>query len=63
LRYWALSRIGFIALYATGHLNPSIVLARTLQQQGHEAVFFNILDTNHAITSSGLRLVSFAEAE
>jgi zeaxanthin glucosyltransferase len=63
LRYWALSRIGFITLYATGHLNPSIVLARTLQQQGHEAVFFNILDTSHAITSAGLRLVSFAEAE
>jgi zeaxanthin glucosyltransferase len=58
-----LSRIGFITLYATGHLNPSIVLARTLQRESHEAVFFNILDTSHAVTSAGLRLVSFAEAE
>jgi zeaxanthin glucosyltransferase len=58
-----LSRIGFITLYATGHLNPSIVLARALEQQGHEAVFFNIPDTGHAITSAGLRLVPFAEAE
>jgi hypothetical protein len=27
-----LSRIGFIALYATGHLNPSMVLASALQR-------------------------------
>jgi zeaxanthin glucosyltransferase len=58
-----LSRIGFITLYATGHLNPSIVLARALQQQGHEVVFFNILDTSQAISSAGMRLVPFAEAE
>ena len=58
-----MSRIGFITLYATGHLNPSIVLARALQQQGHEVVFFNILDTREAIISAGLHLVPFAEAE
>jgi zeaxanthin glucosyltransferase len=58
-----LSRIGFITLYATGHLNPSMVLARALQQQGHEVVFFNTLDTSHALASAGLRLVSFAEVE
>jgi zeaxanthin glucosyltransferase len=59
----SLSRIGFITLYVTGHLNPSMVLAGTLQQQGHEVVFFNTLDTSHALASAGLRLVSFAEAE
>jgi MGT family glycosyltransferase len=58
-----LSRVGFITLYATGHLNPSIVLGRALEQQGHEVVFFNILDTNDAIISAGLRLVPFAETE
>lgn len=58
-----LARIGFIVLYATGHLNPSIALARALQKQGHEPVFFNVLDTGEAITSAGLRFVSFAEGE
>ncbi len=58
-----MSRIGILTLYATGHLNPSIVLARTLEQQGHEVVFFNILDTSQTITAAGLRLVPFAEAE
>jgi UDP:flavonoid glycosyltransferase YjiC (YdhE family) len=58
-----LSRIGFITLYATGHLNPSIVLGRVFEQQGHEVVLFNILDTSVAIISAGPRLVPFAEAE
>jgi UDP:flavonoid glycosyltransferase YjiC (YdhE family) len=58
-----LSRIGVITLYATGHLNPSMVLARALQQEGHEVVLFNTLDTSHALASAGLRLVSFAEVE
>ncbi len=58
-----MSRIGFITLYATGHLNPSIVLARALQRQGHEVIFFNILDTREAISSAELRFVPFAEAE
>jgi zeaxanthin glucosyltransferase len=58
-----LSRIGIITLYATGHLNPSIALARALQRKGHEPVFFNILDTANIIASAGLRFVPFAEAE
>jgi UDP:flavonoid glycosyltransferase YjiC (YdhE family) len=58
-----LSRIGFIVLYATGHLNPSIALARALQKQGHEPVFFNVIDTGEVIRSAGLRFVPFAEAE
>ena len=39
------------------------MLARALERQGHKVVFFNILDTENAITSAGLRLVPFAEAE
>ncbi|HTF65588.1 MAG TPA: nucleotide disphospho-sugar-binding domain-containing protein [Edaphobacter sp.] len=58
-----MSRVGFITLYATGHLNPSIVLGRALEPQGHEVVFFNILDTSDAVISAGLRLVPFAETE
>ena len=58
-----MSRIGFITLSATGHLNPSIVLARALQRQGHQTVFFNVLDVGQAIISAGLGFVPFAEAE
>ena len=63
MRSQTLARIGFITLYATGHINPSIVFARALQKQGHEAVFFNIPDTEDAITSAGLRFVPFGESE
>lgn len=58
-----MARIGFITLYATGHLNPSIVLAQALKQRGHEVVFFNILNVREAISSAGLSFVPFGEAE
>jgi len=58
-----LARIGFLTLYATGHLNPSLTLARALQQQGHEPVFFNIPNVVSSITRAGVRCVSYGEAE
>lgn len=58
-----MARIGFITLYATGHLNPSIVLAQAVKQRGHEVIFFNIPDVSEAITSAGLSFVPFGEAE
>ncbi len=58
-----MARIGFISLYAPGHLNPSITLARALQETGHEPIFFNLLDTAHAISSAGIRFIRFGEAE
>ncbi|RRA47354.1 nucleotide disphospho-sugar-binding domain-containing protein [Acidipila sp. EB88] len=58
-----MARIGFLVLYATGHLNPSIALARGLAQRGHEVVFFNVPDVGAAIESAGLGFVPFAEQE
>ena len=57
-----MSRIGFIVLYAPGHINPSLTLARALANAGHEIVFFNLLDIAPAVPDD-LRFVSFAEAE
>jgi zeaxanthin glucosyltransferase len=58
-----LSRIGFITLYAPGHLNPSLALARALQKHGHEIVYFNLLDTGPTITAAGVRFVAFGQSE
>jgi zeaxanthin glucosyltransferase len=58
-----MSRIGILTLYATGHLNPSIVLAAALEKAGYKAVFFNVLDTVPAFTKAGLKVVTFAPAE
>jgi MGT family glycosyltransferase len=56
-----LSRIGFIAHYATGHLDPSISLARFLKKQGHEPIFFSLPDTSIRITDAGLAFISYGE--
>lgn len=58
-----MSRIAVLTLYATGHLNPSIVLGRALSRRGHDVTFFNVLDTSEAITSAGLGFVPFALEE
>lgn len=58
-----MSHIGFLVLYAAGHVNPSVVLARALQDKGHEVVFFNIADVAPEVTSAGLQFRSFAVAE
>jgi zeaxanthin glucosyltransferase len=58
-----LARIGFLTLYATGHLNPSLTLARSLRKQGHEPVFFNIPDTALPITAAGFAFVPYGQTE
>lgn len=56
-----MARIGIITLYATGHLNPSLVLARGLEAAGHTAVIFNLPDT--APACAGIRFVPYGEAD
>ncbi|QNI31757.1 glycosyl transferase [Alloacidobacterium dinghuense] len=55
--------IGFLSLYATGHLNPSLAFGRALRERGHTVTFFNLADTRQAIEESGLRFVPFALEE
>jgi MGT family glycosyltransferase len=57
-----LARIGFIAHYATGHLDPSISLARSLKKQGHESIFFSLPDTSARITDADLAFIPYGEA-
>ena len=57
-----MARIGFIAHYATGHLDPSMSLARSLEKQGHEPIFFSLPDTSIRITGAGLAFRPYGEA-
>ncbi len=58
-----MARIGFLAHYDTGHVNPSTVLGRALQAAGHQILFFNIPDTEEKITHSDLQFVALGEQE
>lgn len=58
-----MARIGILTLYATGHLNPSLALARGLQAAGHKPILFNLLDTSQTAAAAGVPLVSYGEFE
>lgn len=55
--------IGFLSLYATGHLNPSMAFGKALRERGHSVTFFNLADTGQAIRESGLKFVPFGLEE
>lgn len=57
-----LARIGFLSLYAPGHLNPSMAFGKALEERGHTVTFFNVLDTENTIKEQGLRFVSFGHS-
>lgn len=54
-----MARIGILTLYATGHLSPSLVLARALLAAGHRPVVFNLPDTEAAVRTSGVDFVPY----
>src|ERR1700722_16318224 len=56
-------KIGFISMPLTGHLNPMIALARTLQSRGHEIVFIGVPDVGPTVRAAGLNFVSWCEEE
>jgi zeaxanthin glucosyltransferase len=58
-----LAYIGFLSLYATGHLNPSMAFGKALRERGHSVTFFNLADTGQAIRESGLEFVPFGLEE
>jgi MGT family glycosyltransferase len=58
-----LAYIGFLSLYATGHLNPSLAFGKALRERGHTVTFFNLADTGHSIIESGLKFVPFGGQE
>ncbi len=56
-----MAHIGFLSLYATGHLNPALALGRALNDRGHTVTFFNIFDTRSAVEAQGVSFVPFGQ--
>src|SRR4051812_816704 len=52
-------RFGFAAPPVAGHLNPMIALAAHLKSRGHEAVFFNFLDTEPRFREVNMPFLSY----
>jgi zeaxanthin glucosyltransferase len=50
----AMARLGAFCFPGTGHLNPMIALARSLQMRGHEVVIFGIADTEARVRDGGI---------
>ncbi len=58
-----MARIGFLSLYATGHLNPSMAFGKSLKERGHSVTFFNLPDVSRTIAEAGLDFVPFGLEE
>jgi hypothetical protein len=49
-----LAHMGFFSLPAARHLNPSMVLAKAMQERGHETMVFNVAHRERATTERDL---------
>jgi len=49
-----MARLGAFCFPGTGHLNPMIALAHSLQLRGHEVVIFGIADTEARVRAGGI---------
>ena len=49
-----MAKIGAFCFPGTGHLNPMIALAHTLQRRGHAVTMFGIADTEAAVRAAGI---------
>lgn len=58
-----MAQIGFLSLYAAGHMNPMTTLGRSLAARGHSVIFFCIADLEDKVNRNGLRAVTFAHEE
>jgi zeaxanthin glucosyltransferase len=58
-----LAQIGFLSLYAAGHMNPMTTLGRSLAARGHSVTFFCLPDLEDKVTHTGLHAVTFAHEE
>ena len=54
-----MARIGILTLSATGHLTPSLVLARGLQEAGHIPLLLTLPDTASAASEADLPFLSY----
>lgn len=56
-------KIGLVSLPVIGHIHPMTALARTLNQRGHEAVFFGVPDIEPVVRAAGVTFVPYGEKE
>ncbi|MEM8910227.1 MAG: nucleotide disphospho-sugar-binding domain-containing protein [Planctomycetota bacterium] len=56
-------RFGFISFSSEGHLNPTMALAKELEQRGHVAVVYSLPDGVPKIERHGLRAQIYGETE
>ncbi len=53
--------IGFLSLPLTGHLHPTLALAKALQGRGHRITFFNLPDVAGVSRAAGIPFVPLGE--
>lgn len=58
-----MAQIGFLSLYAAGHMNPMTTLGRSLAARGHSVTFFCLPDLEDKVTRDGLHAITFAHGE
>jgi len=56
-------RIAFSTLPAAGHLNPTLALARTVRERGHDVFFLGVADCEPAVRAAGFEFRPFAERQ
>ena len=49
-----MAKFGVFCFPGTGHLNPMVALAHSLQHRGHEVAIFGIVDTEAAVRAAGI---------
>lgn len=58
-----MAHFGVICPAASGHLNPMITLAHTLQQRGHRATVIGVIDVQASVLAAGLGFAVIGETE
>ena len=54
-------KFAFVSLPVTGHLNPTLSLARAVADLGHEVVVFSVLDAQQRVLAKGLKFQAVGE--
>src|SRR5215475_12379968 len=56
-----MARIAFIPYPETGHLNPTLKLAKSLKSRGHQVYYLGLPDFERTITAEGLNFLPLFE--
>ncbi|MCA9780691.1 MAG: glycosyl transferase, partial [Candidatus Eremiobacteraeota bacterium] len=56
-----MSRLGFLTMPWSGHLNPFSALAGELEKRGHQNLFFHLPEFEQEFRSRGLKFRAYGE--